>query len=53
MSQMHSVIEYICKHCLNLNHIPKDWWTHSLRCRVCENTIQRKDIADEEAGEKL
>ena len=51
--QMRSVIEYVCKYCLNVNHIPSDWWTHSLRCRVCENIIQRKDIADEETDDKV
>lgn len=42
-----SVIEYICKYCLNINHIPSDWWTHSLRCWACENYIKRKDVAEE------
>ena len=48
---MRSVIEYVCKHCLNLNHIPKDWWTHSLRCWSCENYIQRKDVAEEKQND--
>lgn len=43
-------VKYVCKHCKNIMHIPKEWllYAHKLVCYVCSNEIKREEIDHEE-----